>query len=535
MANRYLLPIFIAANPLYAGASVTLYTVDGSGNKTATKATLYDSMTGTGTLSNALTLDGDGKQQQPVYLETAVIADIAGLSVPDHSTGIIAIPIESKGTWATATVYKPGDVVVDGAAGANTGSVYYCNARHTSGTWATDLAASKWSLLIDATIAKNWAQKTDGYVEGTDNSAKAWAVGGAGAGQPAAGPAKDWATKTGSTVDGLEYSAKKYAQDALASAADAAAALAAGMYEAVQDKSADYTVLAADEGDLIRVNSSGGNRIITMSAIATLGNFKIAVLKYTGDANTVTIQGSGGDTINGAASYVLTGQYEEAVLVSKAGTTDWTLLVGVYQIPLPLNKGGTDSTTASAARAALGLIIGTDIQPYDADIPTVAASQAEMEAGTEAALRSMSPLRVAQAIAALSENTVAAAQADQETATSTTTYVSPGRQQNHPSAAKAWVNFNGAGTIAIRGSYNVSSITDNGAGDYTVVFTTAMSSANFAALVTAGEKTATWGIPLFAATASTPFATTGVRFRTVTPAEADQDPAYVCCVCFGDQ
>lgn len=46
-------------------------------------------------------------------------------------------------------------------------------------------------------------------------------------------------------------------------------------------------------------------------------------------------------------------------------------------------------------------VIGTDVQAYDADIPTVSASQGEMEAGTEAALRSMSPLRVAQAIAAL--------------------------------------------------------------------------------------------------------------------------------------
>lgn len=45
--------------------------------------------------------------------------------------------------------------------------------------------------------------------------------------------------------------------------------------------------------------------------------------------------------------------------------------------------------------------IGVSVQPYDADTPTVAASQAEMEVGTEAALRSMSPLRVAQAIAAL--------------------------------------------------------------------------------------------------------------------------------------
>ena len=45
--------------------------------------------------------------------------------------------------------------------------------------------------------------------------------------------------------------------------------------------------------------------------------------------------------------------------------------------------------------------------------------------------------------------------------------------------AKAWVNFNGTGTVAIRRAFNVSSITDNGTGDYTVNFTTAMPDANY--------------------------------------------------------
>ena len=45
--------------------------------------------------------------------------------------------------------------------------------------------------------------------------------------------------------------------------------------------------------------------------------------------------------------------------------------------------------------------------------------------------------------------------------------------------AKAWVNFDGTGTVAIRDSFNVSSITDNGTGDYTVNFTTAMPNANY--------------------------------------------------------
>ena len=44
---------------------------------------------------------------------------------------------------------------------------------------------------------------------------------------------------------------------------------------------------------------------------------------------------------------------------------------------------------------------------------------------------------------------------------------------------RAFVNFNGTGTVAIRASFNVSSITDNGTGDYTVNFTTAMPDANY--------------------------------------------------------
>ena len=45
---------------------------------------------------------------------------------------------------------------------------------------------------------------------------------------------------------------------------------------------------------------------------------------------------------------------------------------------------------------------------------------------------------------------------------------------------RAWVNFNGTGTVAIRASGNVSSITDNGVGQYTVNFTTAMVDINYA-------------------------------------------------------
>jgi len=55
---------------------------------------------------------------------------------------------------------------------------------------------------------------------------------------------------------------------------------------------------------------------------------------------------------------------------------------------------------------------------------------------------------------------------------------------------RAWVNFNGQGTPAIRGSGNVSSITDNGVGNYTVNFTTAMPDTNYAVVTGQGDNVA---------------------------------------------
>ena len=53
-------------------------------------------------------------------------------------------------------------------------------------------------------------------------------------------------------------------------------------------------------------------------------------------------------------------------------------------------------------------------------------------------------------------------------------------------SAKAWVNFNGTGTVAIRAGFNVSSITDNGTGNYTVNFTTAFADINYTTVTTNG-------------------------------------------------
>ena len=67
----------------------------------------------------------------------------------------------------------------------------------------------------------------------------------------------------------------------------------------------------------------------------------------------------------------------------------------------PTQSVGNVSTRIATTEFFANAIASLNFQPADADIPTIAGSQAEMEAGTETALRSMSPLRVKQAIAAL--------------------------------------------------------------------------------------------------------------------------------------
>jgi len=80
-------------------------------------------------------------------------------------------------------------------------------------------------------------------------------------------------------------------------------------------------------------------------------------------------------------------------------------------------------------------------------------------------------------------------------------------------ACRAWVNFNGTGTVAIRASGNVSSVTDNGTGDYTVNFTTAMPDANYATVGAAAGNVAgtadTTVKPYSYATSSVSVATSG--------------------------
>ena len=93
-------------------------------------------------------------------------------------------------------------------------------------------------------------------------------------------------------------------------------------------------------------------------------------------------------------------------------------------------------------------------------------------------------------------------------------------------SARAWVNFNGTGTVAIRDSGNVSSITDNNSGDYTINFTTAMPDVNYAVSGCSSDSTAGSSSSIISVSTSTNVLTTSVRI-TNTNLSSNLDRAYI--------
>ena len=101
---------------------------------------------------------------------------------------------------------------------------------------------------------------------------------------------------------------------------------------------------------------------------------------------------------------------------------------------------------------------------------------------------------------------------------------------------KAWVNFNGTGTIAERDSFNVSTLTDNGQGDYTITMTTAMSNANYAVVATSGDGSgsAVRGCGVMNSLTTTTFRVQPNFTGGTLNGLYSRDDPIVCCAVFGD-
>jgi hypothetical protein len=159
---RHSIPTFALANPIYIGAHVSFYTVNPTtGAKTTTLATLYAGATGTTTVGNPYTLDGEGKFAAAVFTEVPLIATVQSLHADTHDVGPIQMRGTYRGNWVTATSYFSSDSVRDSA----TDKVYVVADDYVSGaSVAADISASHLVLMVDPVfdpadsnrVAKAW-------------------------------------------------------------------------------------------------------------------------------------------------------------------------------------------------------------------------------------------------------------------------------------------------------------------------------------------------------------------------------------------
>ena len=95
--QRTLIPDFNAANPLYAGAVVTVYGVTLAGAKDSGNiVTCYAGISGTDLVANPQKLDGDGKWVAPPYVDEAVILSVSGPHIADHASGVIRPSLDAS-------------------------------------------------------------------------------------------------------------------------------------------------------------------------------------------------------------------------------------------------------------------------------------------------------------------------------------------------------------------------------------------------------------------------------------------------------
>lgn len=167
-------------------------------------------------------------------------------------------------------------------------------------------------------------------------------------------------------------------------------------------------------------------------------------------------------TFTGALGELTVDTDKKTVVVhdgSTAGGSPLAVAADVASAYAPINSPaltGTPTAPTAAAGTNTKQIATTEfVQTSVTGVSTTFASSAENAAGT-VKNKAVNPLGIREAFNATGSAPVF--------------------------ACRAWVNFNGTGTVSIRASGNVSSITDNGVGDYTVNFTTAMPDENYAAV-----------------------------------------------------
>jgi hypothetical protein len=273
----------------------------------------------------------------------------------------------------------------------------------------------------------------------------------------------------------------------------------------ISNISTSQSLTVDHQGQYFNVNCSGGDVPITLDNAIDLGDGFFVTIRHDGSANQVNIVGTSSELFKigshaGVTAFSLT-QRGQAVRItcdgagfkveesSSAlfGTTGVILIADRLATPPGSPEAGARYIVTSSPTGDWSGYSQHDIAEADGQggwfkitPPTDSGWLAYVQDEDDIyVFKASAWVGLGAVLLAVADNV--ATQAEMETATSVAKIVTPGRQKFHPLHPKAWVNFNGTGTIAIRADEGVASLTDNGSGDYSVNYDTAFSSANYLA------------------------------------------------------
>ena len=359
-----------------------------------------------------------------------------------------------RGNWASGTSYQNRDIVKD----TTNSNVYIVLTAHTStGSLpiSTNTDSAKWGLVVDAAaagaaqiaaeaaqaaaeLAETNAETAETNAETAETNAETAATNAAtsasnastsaSTASTAATNAGNSATAAATSASNASTSASNASTSATNASSSASSASSSASTATTQATNASASASAASTSATNASNSASAASTsatnAASSATSAATSASNAATSETNAASSATSAAASFDsfddrylgakssapTLDNDGNALLTGALYFNTLSNTMKVWSGSAWLDAYASlsgALIATNNLSDLNNAATARTNLGVAIGTNVQAYDADIPTVSASQAEMEAGTETALRSMSPLRVKQAISANASNSFA--------------------------------------------------------------------------------------------------------------------------------